>query len=152
MIKYARALRLALLVTFGLAAGNAALNGGANAVKAGPLPVVEMSLDWEGASENGDGTYGNLFAVTLTNASPSVLWNLDLILVDAKPHIDLSAPSGLGVDVIVPGESLSLSWRVDSPMRLTPALSARLVAIFAGQADDDAGLRQQVVVRFVGGR
>jgi hypothetical protein len=123
-----------------------------NAVVAGAPPVVELSLDWEGASDNGDGTYGNLFAVTLTNTSQSVLWNLDLILVDAKPHIDLSAPTGLGVDVIVPGESVSLSWRVDSPIRLTPALSERLVAIFAGQADDDAGLRQQVDVRFVGGR
>jgi hypothetical protein len=96
------------------------------------LPVVELSLEWEGASDNGNGTYANLFAVTL--------------------HIDLSAGSRLGVDVIGPGETLALTWHVDSPVRLTPRLAGHLVTIFAGEADDAAGARRQIDVRSTGGR
>lgn len=152
MIRFVRTLRFAFLLTFVTAVTGAGWMGSSSAAVVESLPVVELSLEWEGASDNGDGTYVNLFAVTLTNTSPDALWNLDLILVDAKPHIDLAARSGLGVDVIAPGETLSLIWRVDSPMRLTPGLSNRLVAIFAGEADVGARLRQQVAVQFMGGR
>jgi hypothetical protein len=152
VIRFVRVLRFAFFLTFATAVTGAAGMGSTSAAVVEPLPVVELSLQWERASDNGDGTYANLFAVTLTNTSPGVLWNLELILVDARPHVDLAARSGLGVDVIAPGETLSLTWRVDSPMRLTPALSDHLVAIFAGEADAGAGLRQQVAVQFVGGR
>ncbi len=152
MIRFVRTLRFAFLLTFVTAVMGAGWMGSSSAAVVEPLPVVELSLEWEGASDNGDGTYVNLFAVTLTNTSSDALWNLDLILVDAKPHIDLAARSGLGIDVIAPGETLSLIWRVDSPMRLTPGLSNRLVAIFAGEADVGARLRQQVAVQFMGGR
>jgi hypothetical protein len=115
VIGFVRALRFALFIAAGSALGSAVWIGQPGVATAEPAPAVELSLEWVSASDNGNGTYSNLFDVRLTNASQSVLWDLDLTLVAAKPHIDLATGSVLSVDVIGPDETLSLSWSIDSP-------------------------------------
>lgn len=147
MIGFVRALRFALFIAAGSALGSAVWIGQPGVATAEPAPAVELSLEWVSASDNGNGTYSNLFDVRLTNASQSVLWDLDLTLVAAKPHIDLATGSVLSVDVIGPDETLSLSWSIDSSARLSPALADHLVPILTGAADDGAGDRRKVTVR-----
>jgi hypothetical protein len=147
VIGFVRALRFALFIAAGSALGSAVWIGQPGVATAEPAPAVELSLEWVSASDNGNGTYSNLFDVRLTNASQSVLWDLDLTLVAAKPHIDLATGSVLSVDVIGPDETLSLSWSIDSSARLSPALADHLVPILTGAADDGAGDRRKVTVR-----
>jgi hypothetical protein len=147
VIGFVRALRFALFIAAGSALGSAVWIGQPGVATAEPAPAVELSLEWVGASDNGDGTYANLFDVRLTNASQGVLWGLDLTLVAAKPHIDLATGSVLSVDVIGPDETLSLNWSIDSSARLSPALADHLVPILTGAADDGAGDRRKVIVR-----
>jgi hypothetical protein len=147
VIGFVRALRFAFFIAAGSALGSAVWVGQPGVAMAEPVPAVELSLEWVSASDNGDGTYANLFDVRLTNASQSVLWDLDLTLIAAKPHIDLATGSVLSVDVIGPDETLSLSWSIDSSARLSPALADHLVPILTGAADDGAGDRRKVNVR-----